>query len=70
MKPLHAVLTGLATFMAALIATIMIVINQPVGAWYYMTYDQRLWFSIGTASLVFIWILVLVIITAIFVKSV
>lgn len=69
MKPIHAVITALATFLAAIIITILIVVNQPVGHWYYMSTDQRLWFSIGTGSLVFIWVLVMVIWGILFVKA-
>jgi len=69
MKPIHAVITALATFLAAIIITILIVVNQPVGHWYYMSADQRLWFSIGTGSLVFIWVLVMVIWGILFVKA-
>lgn len=69
MKPIHAVITALATFLAAIIITIMIVVHQPVGHWYYMTEDQRLWFSIGTGSLVFLWVMVMVIWGILFVKA-
>lgn len=70
MKPIHAVITALATFLAAIIITILIVVHQPVGHWYYMTDDQRLWFSIGAGGLTFLWVLVLVIWGILFAKSV
>lgn len=69
MKPIHAVITALATFLAAIIITILIVVHQPVGHWYYMSEDQRLWFSICAGGLTFLWVLVLVIWGILFVKA-
>lgn len=69
MHPIHAVITALATLLAAIIITILIVVHQPVGNWYYMSYDQRLWFSIGTGGITFLWVIVFVIWGIIFVKA-
>lgn len=70
MKPFYAIFFGFLTLLISLILSVLIISNQPVGYWYYMTYSQRMWFSICTSSLIFIWCLAIVVICTLFVKAI
>lgn len=61
MSGLSALIIGLFSILIAIILTVIIVPNMPVGFWNYMTYDERVWYSIGVGSLTFIWVLVIIV---------